>query len=66
MPRLSAASLDETLQGSLFGEPEPAPTTASADAISDPGELSDTELGADAAARPRLRQQADPGGCHDG
>ena len=56
MPRLSASSTDETLQGSLFGEPEPAPSTSSAEVISDPGELSDTELGADAAARPRHRQ----------
>ena len=57
MPRLSAASSDETLQGSLFAEPEPVASAASPDPISDPGELSDDELGADAAARPRQRSQ---------
>ncbi|WP_392350335.1 DNA mismatch repair protein MutS [Parasynechococcus sp.] len=59
MPRSSAGSTDETLQGSLFGEPEPAPRATNPDAnrdpIEDPGELSDAELGADAAARPRQR-----------
>ena len=60
MPRLSAASSDETLQGSLFAEPEPVASAASPDPISDPGELSDDELGADAAARPRQRSQQEP------
>ena len=61
MPRLSASSTDETLQGSLFGEPEPAPSTSSAEVISDPGELSDTELGADAAAAVWVARQVKSG-----
>ena len=54
----SAESQPElTLQGSLFGAPEPA--ESSPDPARDPGDLSDADLGADAAARPRQRQAMD-------
>ena len=43
-----------TLQGSLFGEAEPTDSSAEPNSCSD--DLSDEELGADAAARPRQRE----------
>ena len=57
MPRSASQPQDDALQGNLFVAPEPAapiartsePETASLD-------LSDDELGADAAARPRQRK----------
>ena len=57
MPRSADAQPELALQGSLFGEPEPAPSASATGA--DPAdafdELSDAELGDDAAARPRRR-----------
>ena len=57
MPRSASQSPDDALQGNLFGAPEPArrlcPPASTAAASHD---LSDDELGADAAARPRQRQ----------
>ena len=59
MPRSASQSPDDALQGNLFGAPEPAAPMAAAPA-SEPEtasqDLSDDELGADAAARPRTRQ----------
>ena len=59
MPRSASQSPDDALQGNLFGAPEPAAPSATAtgnepEAASH--NLSDDELGADAAARPRTRQ----------
>ena len=59
MPRPASHSQDDALQGSLFGEPEPARIEAEPEAAT--GELSDAELGADAAARPRSRRNTHPG-----
>ena len=58
MPRSADPQPELALQGSLFGEPEPA---ASGPPAADPpitvsADLSDAALGADAAARPRQRQ----------
>ena len=58
MPRSASQPQDDALQGSLFGEPEPAQITAEPKAAA--GELSDAELGADAATRPRTRHHTDP------
>ena len=59
MPRSASQSPDDALQGNLFGAPEPAAPSATSTA-SEPKaashDLSDDELGADAAARPRTRQ----------
>ncbi len=57
VPRPAESQPELTLQGSLFGEPEPA--ESSPDPASDPGDLSDEALGADAAVRPRQRQVMD-------
>ena len=57
MSRSAESQPELTLQGSLFGAPEPAESTP--DPVSDPGDLSDADLGADAAARPRQRQAMD-------
>ena len=57
--RSADAQTELALQGSLFGEPESdkaAPADRSEPAA---GELSDSELGADAAARPRQRRPAE-------
>ena len=52
MPKSADAQPELALQGSLFGEPEPAqPAPAPPEATAEG--LSDAELGADAAARPR-------------
>ena len=57
MPRSASPSPDDALQGNLFGVPEPATTTApSSEPEAANHDLSDDELGADAAARPRTRQ----------
>ena len=57
MPRSASQPQDDALQGNLFGAPEP---TTAAPASREPAatrhDLSDDELGADAAARPRQRQ----------
>ena len=58
MPRSASQPQDDALQGSLFGEPEPTPAAPAPEAAAD--ELSDAELGADAAARPRTRRRAEP------
>ena len=59
MPRSADPQPELALQGSLFGEPEPA--QAAAEPASDAaGDLSDAALGADAAARPRRRRQPEP------
>ena len=59
MPRSADPQPELALQGSLFGEPEPA--EAAAEPASDAaGDLSDAALGADAAARPRRRRQPEP------
>ena len=59
MPRSASQSPDDALQGNLFGAPEPAAPSVTSTA-SEPQaashDLSDDELGADAAARPRTRQ----------
>jgi DNA mismatch repair protein MutS len=54
MPRSASQFPDDALQGNLFGAPEPAAPTSEPEAASN--DLSDDELGADAAARPRMRQ----------
>ena len=57
MPRSASQSPDDALQGNLFGAPEPAaPTAPSSEPEAASHDLSDDELGADAAARPRTRQ----------
>ena len=61
MPRSASLPPDDALQGNLFGAPEPAAATAPAsepEAVSH--DLSDDELGADAAARPRKHQAGVP------
>ena len=61
MPRSADSQPELALQGSLFGEPEPAAAAgrpAADEPIADSGGLSDTDLGADAIARPRKRQAA--------
>ena len=61
MPRFAARSEAQTLQGSLFGAPEPAgtpsPPAISPVANHELDDLTDASLSADAAARPRQRQQ---------
>ena len=52
MPRSASQPPDDALQGNLFGAPEPAAPTSEPEAASN--DLSDDELGADAAARPRI------------
>ena len=47
------------LQGNLFGDPEPAAATATNPSEPAAGALSDADLGADAAARPRQRKTAE-------
>ena len=57
MPRSASQSPDDALQGNLFGAPEPAaPTAPASEPEATSHNLSDEELGADAAARPRTRQ----------
>ena len=57
MPRSASQSPDDALQGNLFGAPEPsAPTAPTSEPETASQDLSDDELGADAAARPRTRQ----------
>ena len=61
MPRSASQSPDDALQGNLFGAPEPAaPTVPSSEPEVASHDLSDDELGADAAARPRTRQTTSP------
>ena len=62
MPRSASQPQDDALQGSLFGEPEPARITAAptAEPEAAAGELSDAELGADAVTRPRIRRDSNP------
>ena len=57
VPKSADAQPELSLQGSLFGEPEPAeaPRSTLHDAA---GDLSNAELGADAAARPRQRHNS--------
>ncbi|CAK22510.1 DNA mismatch repair protein MutS [Synechococcus sp. WH 7803] len=60
MPRSAAQSEEQTLQGSLFGAPEPAePAKGRSSQPANPEleDLTDASLSADAAARPRQRQQ---------
>ena len=57
MPRSASQPQDDALQGSLFGEPETPPEAPEPEAAAD--ELSDAELGADAAARPRTRRRTE-------
>ncbi|MBL6798412.1 MAG: DNA mismatch repair protein MutS, partial [Synechococcus sp. BS307-5m-G39] len=60
MPRSAAQSEEQTLQGSLFGAPEPAEpakSRSSQPANLELEDLTDASLSADAAARPRQRQQ---------
>ena len=54
MPQYAESQPELTLQGSLFGEPEPAKSTPTPSI--EAADLSDEALGADAAARPRQRQ----------
>ena len=57
MPRSASQSSEDVLQGNLFGAPEPAAAApASREPAASSHDLSDDELGADAAARPRQRQ----------
>ena len=58
MPRSAESQPEIALQGSLFGDPVPPQTPAAS--ASSSGDLSDAALGADAAARPRLRQAQPP------
>ena len=59
MPRSASQPQDNALQGNLFGAPEPAANrNGSAQLVEPAGDLSDAELGADAAARPRQRREA--------
>ena len=68
MPRSASQSPEDALQGNLFGAPEPAAPSATSTA-SEPEaashDLSDDELGADAAARPRTRQATASGGSSE-
>ena len=62
MPRSAAQSEAQTLQGSLFGAPESAETSKSRSvpsAATELDDLTDASLSADAAARPRQRQERD-------
>ena len=62
MPRSAAQSEEQTLQGSLFGAPEPAePAKGRTSQPANPEleDLSDASLSADAAARPRQRQPSE-------
>ena len=57
MPRSASQTPDDALQGNLFGAPEPAaPSAPTSEPEAASHDLSDDELGADAAARPRTRQ----------
>ena len=57
MPRSASQPPDDALQGNLFGAPEPATSHNPAIATVAPSDdLSEQELGADAAARPRQRR----------
>ena len=62
MPRLSAASSDETLQGSLFAEPEPVASAAGGggDELSgllrSAGDVADEEVDIDALARAHIEE----------
>ena len=63
MPRSAESQPELALQGSLFGEPEPAAAAgrpAADEPIAASGGLSDADLGADAMARPRKRQTPQP------
>ena len=59
MARPADSQPELALQGNLFGEPECSTTAEPAPAEPPSGDLSDAELGADAAARPRQRQSPD-------
>ena len=62
MPRSAAQSEAQTLQGSLFGAPESAETSkrrSVSSAATELDDLTDASLSADAAARPRQRQERD-------
>ena len=62
MPRSAAQPDAQTLQGSLFGDPEPAEPSARGSvqpAANELDDLTDASLSADAAARPRQRQERD-------
>ena len=62
MPRSAAQSEAQTLQGSLFGAPESAETSkrrSVPSAATELDDLTDASLSADAAARPRQRQERD-------
>ncbi len=57
MPRSASQSTQDAMQGNLFGAPEPAAAAASVHSpAAASNDLSDDELGADSAARPRMRQ----------
>ena len=58
MPRTCPQPEEQSLQGNLFGAPEPAgqPPASSARASDALAEISDASLSADAASRPRQRQ----------
>jgi len=57
MPRSASQPSDDALQGNLFGAPEPATSPNPAtETVAPSDDLSDGELGADAAARPRQRR----------
>ena len=57
MPRSASQPPDDALQGNLFGAPEPATShNPAAETVAPADDLSDQELGADAAARPRQRR----------
>ena len=59
MARSADSQPEQTLQGSLFGEPEPAAKAEPTPAEPAAEDLSDTELSADAASRPRRRNSPD-------
>ena len=66
MPRSASQSPDDALQGNLFGAPEQAAPTAPTGKLEAAShDLSDDELGADAAARPRTRQATSSEGSSD-
>ena len=67
MPRSADSQPELALQGSLFGEPEPAPAgrPTADEPIAANADLSDADLGADAMARPRKRQAAHDSAAND-
>ena len=56
MPRSAESQPELALQGTLFGDPEPSPGPAQPQEKEAIANLSNADLGADAAARPRRRQ----------